>query len=196
MKFRTTLFVALIPLLLAACNMTLAQDVAPPPGAVQQAQPQPTLGPLFPVQTPDVQNGAIIYAEKCAGCHGEDGLADSVMSEQLAGQGVTVPALGSVEIAYKAAPADWYQMVTLGNMDNFMPPFDSLSDQERWDVVAYAQSISSTPAQISQGEELFDAYCADCPTDFFTNQEMMAALSTNDLVSLLVEGGEGFPDSR
>ena len=94
MKFRTTLFIALISLLLAACNMTLAQDVTPPPGAVQQAQPQPTLGPNFPAQAPDLQNGAAIYAEKCAGCHGEDGLANSRMSEQLAGQGVTVPALG------------------------------------------------------------------------------------------------------
>ena len=44
-------------------------------------------------------------------------------------------------------------MVTLGNIENFMPPFASLSDQERWDVVAYAQSLSTTSEQISQGEE-------------------------------------------
>ena len=193
MKFRTNLFVALICLLLTACNMTLAQDVTPPPGAVQQAQPQPTLGPLFPAEAPDVQNGAAIYAEKCAGCHGEDGLAKSVMSEQLAAQGITVPALGSAEIAHKAAPADWYQMVTLGKIENFMPPFDSLSDQERWDVVAYAQSLSSTSAEINLGESLFDEKCVDCPTEIFTNQEMMAALSTDDLVNLLAEGGEGIP---
>ena len=191
MKLRAIIFVA-FAVVLSACNFTLAEDVTPPPGYVPPS-PAPTLGPAFPAQAPDLQNGAAIYAEKCASCHGADGLANTVMSEQLAAQGVTVPALGTAAVARKATPADWYRLVTLGNMDNFMPPFDSLSDQERWDVVAYAQSLSSTPDQISQGKQLFNENCANCPTDLFTNQEKMAALSTDALVSLLAEGGEGLP---
>ena len=70
MKLRDIIFVTLAALLLAACNMTLAQDVAPPPGYVQPT-PQPTLGPLYPEEPPDVENGAVIYAEKCEPCHGE-----------------------------------------------------------------------------------------------------------------------------
>ena len=194
MKLRTTLFIALITLLLAACNFTLAEDVTPPPSAVQQPQPETAMhGRVFPEQAPDPQNGAAIYSEKCAGCHGIDGLANSDMSEQLAGQGVTVPALADSQIAHKATPLGWYMMVTLGNMENFMPPFDSLNDQERWDVVAYAQSLSSTSEQISQGESLFEDNCANCPTDLFTDQEQMASLSTDKLVSMLAEGGEGVP---
>ncbi len=190
MKFRSILFVALIALLLTACNMTLAQDVTPPQGAGQPAQPQPTQGPVFPVQAPDLQNGAAIYAEKCAACHGETGLGDGPQGQQLP---VPVPALGRPEIASKASPADWYLVVTLGNIENFMPPFNSLNDQERWDVVAYAQSLSSKSEQISQGEDLFNENCADCPTGLFTNQEMMAALSTDDLVNMLAQGGGGLP---
>ena len=53
MKFRSTLFIAIIALFLTACNMSLAEDVTPPPGAAQPAQPQPTMGPLFPAQAPD-----------------------------------------------------------------------------------------------------------------------------------------------
>ena len=193
MKFRNIVFFVIIFALLSACNMTLAQDITPPPGAVQQAQAQPTHGPVFPEQAPDLQNGAAIYTEKCAACHGESGQADGVMSEQLAAQGATVPALGSAEIAEGAAPANWFLTVTLGNMEKFMPPFNSLSDQERWDVVAYALSLSTTPAQVSQGEELFDKNCVDCPTDFFSDQEAMATLSTNDLVSMLAEGGDDLP---
>ena len=194
MKLRTTLFIALIALLLTACNFTLAEDVTPPPSAVQQPQPETAMhGPVFPEQAPDPQNGAAIYTEKCAGCHGEDGLANSAMSEQLAGQGVTVPALADSQIAHQATPLGWYMMVTLGNMENFMPPFDSLNDQERWNVVAYAQSLSSTSEQISQGESLFEDNCANCPTDLFTDQEQMASLSTDKLVSMLAEGGEGVP---
>jgi mono/diheme cytochrome c family protein len=190
MKFRSTLFIAIIALFLAACNMTLAEDVTPPPGAVQPAPAQPTMGPVFPAQAPNLEVGAAIYIEKCAPCHGESGMGDGPQAEQLP---VPVAALGQPEVAAQASPADWYQIVTLGNMDNFMPPFSSLSDQERWDVVAYAQSLSRTPEQVSQGEKLFNENCADCPTDFFSDQEEMAALSTNELVSMLSEGGEGLP---
>jgi mono/diheme cytochrome c family protein len=190
MKFRSTLFVVIIALLLTACNMSLAQDVTPPPGAVQRAQVQPTHGPVFPAQAPDLQNGAFIYAEKCAPCHGETGLGDGPQGLQLP---VPVPALGLPEVAAQASPADWFLVVTLGKIENFMPPFASLSDQERWDVVAYAHSLSTTPAQISEGEELFNENCADCPTDLFTDQEKMAAFSRDELVNLLAAGGQGFP---
>jgi len=188
MKFRFVILFAIIAILLTACDMSLAQDVTPPPGAVQQAQP--THGPVFPAQAPDLQNGAAIYAEKCAPCHGDTGLGDGPQGLQLP---VPVAALGSADVAAQASPADWFLVVTLGNMDNFMPPFASLSDQERWDVVAYAQSLSKTSEQISQGEQLFNENCADCSKDTFTDQEKMAALSTNDLVNMLVEGGDGLP---
>jgi len=190
MKFRFILFIALVALILTACNMTLAEDVTPPPGAVQPAQPQPTTGPVFPAQAPNLQNGAVIYAEKCAPCHGNAGQGDGAQAAQLP---VQVPALGSPELASQNSPAGWFQIVTQGNMSNFMPPFSSLSDQERWDVVAYAQSLSRTSEQVSQGEELFNENCADCPTDLFKNQEEMAKLSTDNLVSMLAEGGEGVP---
>jgi len=189
MKLRTILFVVFISFLLAACNFTLAEDVTPPPGYVAPT-PAPTHGPVFPAQAPDPQVGAAIYTEKCVDCHGATGLGDGAQSAQLP---VSVPPLALPEIASDAAPEDWYLMVTTGNIDNFMPPFASLSDQERWDVVAYAQSLSSSSEQISQGKELFNENCADCPTDLFTNQEKMAKFSKDGLVSLLAEGGEGIP---
>lgn len=189
MKFRTIIFFVFTSVLLSACNFTLARDVTPPPGYVAPT-PVPTQGPLFPAQAPNLQMGAVIYAEKCAPCHGATGLGDGPQAAQLP---VPVAALGLPEVASNASPADWYLTVTLGNMEKFMPPFASLNEQERWDVVAYAQSLSSTPEQISQGEELFKENCDSCPTDFFANQEEMAALSRDDLVSLLTEGGEGIP---
>ncbi|GAB4504501.1 MAG: hypothetical protein Fur0043_14950 [Anaerolineales bacterium] len=187
-------FFFLVALLLAACNMSLAQDVTPPPGAVQQPPAQqPTHGPVYPAQAPDLQNGAAIYAEKCAACHGETGQGDGAMSAQLADQGITVPALGTSEIARQASPADWFLTVSLGNLQKFMPAFTSLSEQQRWDVVAYAQSLSLPPEQISLGARLFNENCAACPTDAFQDQQKMAALSQDELVSLLATGGEGLP---
>lgn len=192
MKFRLLLF-PLTALLLTACNMTLARDVTPPPGAVQSAPAQATHAPLYPPQPPDLQNGAAIYAEKCAACHGETGLADGTMSAQLTSQGVVVPALGSPDIARKASLAGWFLFVTVGNMEKFMPAFTSLDEQQRWDVAAYAQSLSLSAEQISLGAQLFDENCAGCPTEAFSDQKKMAILSTEDLVSILATGGEGIP---
>ncbi len=194
MKLRTTLFFALIALTLSACNFTLARDVTPPPGAIQQVQAQPTQGPVFPAQAPDLKNGASIYAQECTPCHGSQGLGDGSMSAQLASQNITVPALGSPQTANAAKPSDWFLMVTKGNMQSFMPPFESkLSEQERWDVVAYALSLSTTSEQVNQGEQLFKKNCADCSTDAFTDQGKMATLSRDDLVKTLSEGGDGIP---
>ena len=74
MKFRFATVFALttLALLLSACNFTLAQDVTPPPGYVPPT-PAATLGPLFPARAASTGNGALIFAEKCAPCHGATG---------------------------------------------------------------------------------------------------------------------------
>ena len=188
MKLRDIIFITLTALLLAACNMTLAQDVAPPPGYVQPT-PQPTLGPLYPEGSPDVENGAVIYAEKCAPCHGENGLGDGEQGKQLP---VPVAALGLPEIAYKASPASWFLTVTLGNLERYMPPFNSLTEEQRWDVVAYATTLSSTPEQVEAGKILYAENCVEChgePPDFAT-LEKMAAFSPENLDFLMENGIE------
>lgn len=121
MKFRIALLVILATLL-TACNLTLAEDVTPPPGYIAPT-PLPTLGPLYPAQTPSVETGAMIYVEKCAPCHGDTGLGDGPQGIQL---GVTVRAFGLPEIARSASPAQ-YTAVTRGNIERFMPPFAKFS---------------------------------------------------------------------
>ncbi len=188
MKFRITLLV-LFAALLSACNFTLAEDVTPPPGYVPPT-PMPTLGNLFPAQAPNVANGAAIYAEKCQACHGAAGMGDGPQGIQL---GVTVTAFGLPDIARAASPAQWYEVVTRGRMDRFMPPFSSLNDQQRWDVVAYVASLHITPEQVEQGKQLFETNCADCPTDFFTDQEQMAELTEVELARLITQGNDKVP---
>jgi cytochrome c553 len=96
-------------------------------------------------------------------------------------------------------------MVTQGNLERFMPPFSSLSDSERWDVVAYALSLSVPRDEVAQGEELFRENCAGChgesaqgdgpqsaslpaaPKDL-TNQELMAGKSSADLFAAISQG--------
>src|SRR6266498_2707522 len=188
MKFRFAT-ITVLTLLLSACNFTLAEDVTPPPNYVPPT-PAPTLGPLFPAQAPSTENGAGIFAEKCAPCHGKTGLGDGERGIQL---GVTVPAFGLPEIARPAFPAQWYTTVTRGNMERFMPPFVSLSDQQRWDVVAYAMTLHTSEEEITKGKELFEANCANCSTDFFKDQSKMSALSEVDLARIIKQGNQEVP---
>ena len=184
MKLRTPLLLAAATIFLTACNFTLAEDVTPPPNYVSPT-PGPTLGPLVPAQAPNTQNGAAIFSEKCAPCHGEKGLGDGPQGIQL---GVTVPAFGLPEIARPASLSQWYMTVTQGNMERFMPPFASLSDQQRWDVVAYAMTLHTSNDQIEKGKKLFETNCANCPTDFFKDQSKMSSLSGVELARLIKQG--------
>jgi len=191
MMFRIALLMLLAGVfagLLSACNLTLAEDVTPPADYVPPT-PMPTLV-LVPPETPNVANGAAIYVEKCEPCHGDTGLGDGPQGLQL---GVTVKAFGLPEIARPASPEQYYTTVTRGNMERLMPPFNSLNDQERWDVVAYVLTLHTTSEQIEHGKKLFEANCANCSTDFFKDSEKMSKLSAVELARLVREGNDAVP---
>lgn len=188
MKLRHIIIITAITILLTACNFTLAEDVTPPPGYASPT-PAPTLGPLYPAGNPDIHNGAIIYMEKCAPCHGDAGLGNGPQSKDLP---VTVAAIGLPDVAQKALPSTWYAQVTQGNLERFMPPFASLSDQERWDVVYYAFTLHISSDQANMGQALFEEKCADCAKNF-SDLKKMSALSENDLVQIMKNGSDGIP---
>lgn len=191
MRFQLVVLL-LLSSLLAGC-ISLAEDVTPPPGYVAPT-PVPTLAAdIFPASAPNVDSGAATYAEKCAPCHGPTGQGDG---PQAAALPVAVPALGNAAFAFDKSPARWYSAVTQGNLQNFMPGFSSLSDQERWDVVAYAFSLSATAEQAQAGKALYEVSCAEChgsdgqklPAANLASQEQMAALSNQEIAVLSQKG--------
>ncbi len=191
MKFRFHLFIVLITLALSGC-LSLADDITPPPH-YQSPTPPPTLGPLFPANPPSPQRGAAIFAEKCAPCHGPTGMGDGPASADLPNP---VPALALPELAQKASLATWFTTITQGNIEKFMPPFLSLTDQQRWDVAAYAQTLSIESEQLKRGQAIYAASCSTChgadgskiSNGDLTNNEVMAKFSLTDLVMFTAEG--------
>ena len=189
---------------LTAC-LSLAEDITPPPGyqaptAVQNTPTSPA--PVYPVLPPDPERGAVLYTEKCAPCHGTAGLGDGPDAGMLANP---VAPLGDPALARTADPASWYQMVTNGNMQNFMPPFSSLSVPERWDVIAYAYTLSTTPEEVMRGQELYAENCVACHGERgkgdgpdagalstspinFTDQEFMGTRSAANLFDSITNG--------
>ena len=147
-----TAFILGLGIVLSGCSFSLASDVTPPPNS-QTFSSQDTAVPVdasdLPIVSPNAQNGAAVYQEKCAPCHGESGMGDGPQSSSLS---VDVPALADAEVAQGVRPVEWYQMVTNGNMEQFMPPFKSLDDRTRWDVVAYALSLSMSSTTVDSGQ--------------------------------------------
>jgi mono/diheme cytochrome c family protein len=197
----------LFAFLLSACSFSLAADITPPPGSEQNVpsgtpQPAPVSGMLYPLLPPNPESGRAIYVEKCAPCHGDAGMGDGPRASQLPNP---VAAIGSTELARRSTPARWYTQVTQGNLEKFMPPFSSLSDRQRWDVVAYAFSLSAPPALLEQGKELYQANCARChgesgkgdgpdaagapkpPVDL-TDQSFMAQKTAEDFFQAITNG--------
>jgi mono/diheme cytochrome c family protein len=190
---------------LTGCSFSLAADVTPPPGMPQSVAPQPqpqAISQAYPSTPPDPQAGKPIYEEKCAPCHGETGQGDGPNASQLPNP---VAALGDPDFARGSTPAQWYSVVTQGNMERFMPPFASLTDPQRWDVVAYAFSLSAAPDAVAQGKDLYQANCARCHGDqglgdgpdaaglskaprSLADQAFMAEKSGNDLFKVISAG--------
>jgi mono/diheme cytochrome c family protein len=192
-------------LLLSACSLSLAEDVTPPPGAqtpVLQEQPTEMTGPFFPVVAPNPTSGASLYAEKCAPCHGDTGMGDGPRAAQLS---VPVAAIGDPALARQKTPSEWFQIVSQGNLERFMPPFASLSEPQRWDVVAYVYTLSMGEDVLQTGEILYDENCSRChgvsgqgdgavagslstPVSDFTDQARMAEKSSAALFETISKG--------
>ena len=186
--------------------MSLAEDITPPPGSnLPAAQPTQAMvsGPRYPLVPPNPANGESIYVDKCTPCHGRSGKGDGPQADQLPNPPA---ALGAAELARLSTPSDWYTIITQGNLERFMPPFsNSLSERQRWDVVAYLYTLSTEPGTVAQGGELYQANCANChgeqgqgdgpeaanleaqPTDF-TDQAGMADKSAQVLFQAMTDG--------
>lgn len=191
MKFRVVFLFLILPVL-AACNFSLAEDVTPPPGYVPPTPP-PDLGILFPPAPASPARGAALFLDNCAPCHGEDGLGNGPMAASMP---VAVPAIGLRAIASQSAPLDWYKVISLGNLERGMPPFFSHPSQERWDMLAYSYTLSTTVGELQRGADLFAAYCADChgPNGSaaavvdLTDQQFMSQITGTGLYRAIAEG--------
>lgn len=206
-KHTILLLSGLFLLILSGCSVSLASDITPPPNAESYSAKDTPVATesIFPIVPPDPQNGAVIFNEKCAPCHGSLGLGDGPQSSDLP---VPVPALGDIEIAAAVRPVDWFAMVTNGNIERYMPGFKSLDDRQRWDVVAYALSLSIPNEAKAAGEEIYAANCLSChgeqgeggedAPNWLVESGRLAQLSLDEINAITADGvGDmpGFADS-
>lgn len=194
--FFVFLSLAILAIFVGGC-VSLAEDITPPPGYQPPTAPptEPEVNNVYPMVSPDVDNGALLYTEKCAPCHGATGLGDGPQAGELPNP---VPPLASIDVALAASPQYWYKVIRQGNIERYMPPFASLTERQVWDVIAYVYSLSNTPDLVSQGGELYQQNCAACHgkngegiipgARVLNDQEFMAGMSALDLMGSIRNG--------
>ncbi len=105
----------------------------------------------YPARPPSTALGQPLYQAHCANCHGADG------------EGVVPGARNFNDLDYirGETPADFYAAVTEGRGE--MPSFqDTLSSDERWDVVFYLWRFSTSSDNLALGKSIYDINCAAC----------------------------------
>jgi mono/diheme cytochrome c family protein len=146
----------------------------------------------YPAQLPSASNGLEIYQEFCTECHGPDGT------------GLVPGARDFRDLDYirGETPQDFYAAVTEGRND--MPSYsETLSSDERWDVVFYIWRLSTSPETIATGSEIYAANCSPCHgadgageqlgSADFTDLREMDNLAPRDLYLTITQGRGSMP---
>lgn len=161
-RIHIVVFLAILTLLLVACAEpeSLPAGPTPIPTLIPATEPASLPGsattPVFtllsyPARLPSASIGQPLYQSHCAVCHGADG------------KGVVPGARNFNDLDYVRGetPANFYAIVTEGR--GSMPSFrDTLTSDERWDVVFYTWRFSTNVDALALGRNLYDTNCAAC----------------------------------
>ena len=93
----------------------------------------------LPAKTPSLAQGAQIYRDNCAGCHGDAGAGNGPL-----GAGLDPPPANLTRWAELSdqSPLDYYRRVSIGVVGTAMPAFEArLPAEDRWAVALYASTL-------------------------------------------------------
>lgn len=192
-----------LTILLEACAVPVSLPVGPTPipTLIPATEPasslEATAAPSFiilsyPARLPSAARGQPLYQTNCARCHGADG------------KGAVPGARNFNDLDYMRGenPGYFYAAVTEGRGE--MPPFkDTLTSDERWDVVSYVWHFSTGTETLALGKSLFETNCAACHgTDGtgkvlgaadFTDLRLVDSLAPRDLYLIVTQGKGSMP---
>ncbi|MDZ4662581.1 MAG: FTR1 family protein [Pseudomonadota bacterium] len=102
--------------------------------------------PIIPASAPDLANGARIFAEKCASCHGASGDGSGAAGAGLIPKPSNFLDENTMEFA---TPFSAFNSIRLGITGTGMQGFKDLSDQNVWDLSYYVVSVRFAGADSS-----------------------------------------------
>lgn len=104
---------------------------------------------VVPRQAPDIAQGAQLFAQHCASCHGAQGRGDGPLAE-----GMEPPPSDFHDEPRMRQRSVYglYNTITLGVGGTPMRAFGELTETERWILAFFSASLRAEPQQIARGE--------------------------------------------
>jgi high-affinity iron transporter len=137
---------------------------------------------VFPSRWPDLKQGQALYTQNCVSCHGDHGRGDGPAAATLNPKPANFNDSGLMN---SLAPFDAFNTIRLGVPGTPMPPFQSLSDEDIWNLSFYINSIR------------YEGKTAEFPEGWSpSNQETLKKVASlsNDSLKNLIPGDDSTKD--
>ncbi|MCB9078453.1 MAG: c-type cytochrome [Anaerolineaceae bacterium] len=145
-----------------------------------------------PDDKPTVSGGRALWAENCAPCHGPAGGGDGPTSQSIENG---VPSFLDPEIYRTKTPAEQFDIIKNGRIENLMPPWGNrFEDSQIWDLTAYVWSLHTTPDSLTNGAEIYTDRCAGCHGEGGAGDGVQAAANINNLADWQVVSQQSLAD--
>ncbi len=123
------------------------------PGAARPAE-------SFPPAPASAARGAPVFQKYCVNCHGEKADGDTTLARTL---NPRPPNWHDAEFVRQRTPASLNRSIARGVLGTAMIGYEgTLSEQDRWDVLAWLTQQHTPPTQLERGATLYAQQCASC----------------------------------
>lgn len=145
-----------------------------------------------PDSKPEVSGGRPLWSENCAPCHGPTGAGDGPTAQSIENG---VPSLLDPEVYRASTPAEHFDIIKNGRIENLMPPWGNrFDDNQIWDLTAYVWSLHTTPQSLAEGAEIYAQQCAACHGEGGAGDGLQASAGINNLADLQVVSQQSLAD--
>lgn len=144
----------------------------------------------YPRSLPSLGAGRTVFVENCAQCHGETGKGDGPNRATLNPPNPSPTDFTDNNVMSGLSPFRIFNVASFGIEGTAMPDFSALSEQDRWAVAFYVDSLRFSAEQSREGKRALQTRAM---LEELKSPATLASLSDEELARKLKEG---FRDDR